>query len=169
MKPVMALVDISIEDDGWLCIDFERLVQQACSMVLLQLNIDNRFQINVMGCNDKRITDLNSKFREIKTATNVLSWPSQERSSLKKGKSPKSPIFIEHKENELGDIAISYNYCIEEARLLDRPFEAHISHLVVHGTLHLLGFDHILDEDARLMEKFEIEILEDLGVSNPYK
>ena len=69
---------------------------------------------------------------------------------------------------ELGDIAISYDTCAREAADAGIPFDHHVTHLIVHGTLHLLGFDHVRDADGTLMEGFESEILGKLDIPDPY-
>ena len=69
---------------------------------------------------------------------------------------------------ELGDIAIAHGVCTCEAAAAGRPFDWHVTHLLVHGVLHLLGYDHVEDEDAALMERIEVEILAALGVPDPY-
>jgi probable rRNA maturation factor len=68
----------------------------------------------------------------------------------------------------LGDIAIAYDTCAREAAETGKPFAHHVTHLIVHGTLHLLGYDHIRDKDATLMESIEVTILGKLGVPDPY-
>ena len=68
----------------------------------------------------------------------------------------------------MGDIAIAFDTCQREADAQGKRFDAHVSHLLVHGFLHLLGYDHISDEDAALMEGLEVEILATLGVADPY-
>ena len=70
---------------------------------------------------------------------------------------------------ELGDIAISYDTCAAEARAAGKPMTAHVIHLVVHGLLHLLGYDHETDADAALMEGLEVKILGKLGLDDPYR
>ena len=69
---------------------------------------------------------------------------------------------------ELGDIALSYDTCAREAMQAAKPFADHLTHLIVHGTLHLLGYDHMTDGDAALMERIEVEILGNLGLDDPY-
>jgi probable rRNA maturation factor len=69
---------------------------------------------------------------------------------------------------ELGDIAISWQTCEREARAAGRAMEDHVLHLLVHAMLHLLGYDHIHEEDAALMEGLEVEILAMMGVADPY-
>ena len=165
----MAKVEVSIEDPGWNSLDFTKLMELACSATLEQLEIDSRFQISILGCSDKRIATLNSEFRNKEAVTNVLSWPAEERSAPKPGISPTKPNFVENQENELGDLAFAYNFCIEEAKLIGRLPSDHVTHLAVHGTMHLLGFDHTLAKDAVLMEGLEINILKKLGIEDPYK
>ena len=69
---------------------------------------------------------------------------------------------------ELGDIAISFDTCQAEAEAASKPLQAHVTHLIVHGVLHLLGYDHVDDADATLMEQYEVEILGNLGLDDPY-
>jgi probable rRNA maturation factor len=70
---------------------------------------------------------------------------------------------------ELGDIAISYDTCAAEAAAAAKPMQAHVTHLILHGLLHLLGYDHISDADAALMEGLEVEILGKMGHDDPYR
>ena len=165
----MVKVEVSIEDDGWNSLSFIKLIERACSVTLEQLGIDSRFQISVLGCSDSRIATLNSEFRNKEEVTNVLSWPAEERLAQKPGILPPKPKFLEKHENELGDLAFAYNFCVEEAKLAGRLPTDHLTHLAVHGTMHLLGFDHILEKDAVLMEGIEIRILKKLGIEDPYK
>ena len=104
------------------------------------------------------IAVLNAAFRDKEAATNVLSWPSAERS-------PGTPLTD---TPELGDIAMAYETCVREAEAGGISLEFHTLHLLVHGTLHLLGYDHEEDADADLMEATETAILAKLGVPNPY-
>jgi probable rRNA maturation factor len=80
---------------------------------------------------------------------------------------PPEPGAAEDPES-LGDIAIAWETCAREAVEQDKPMAEHVTHLIVHGVLHLLGYDHIEDEDAALMEGLEVRILASLGVSDPY-
>ncbi|MFT5744462.1 MAG: putative rRNA maturation factor [Paracoccaceae bacterium] len=73
------------------------------------------------------------------------------------------------RDPELGDIAIAFDTCKREAADAGRTMADHCSHLIVHGTLHLLGYDHERDADATLMEGLEIQILGKLGIADPYK
>ena len=69
---------------------------------------------------------------------------------------------------ELGDIALSYDTCAREAAESSKRFEDHLTHLIIHGVLHLLGYDHLTEGDASLMEGIEVEILGNLGLDDPY-
>jgi probable rRNA maturation factor len=69
---------------------------------------------------------------------------------------------------ELGDIAIAYETCEREAAAQGKPMADHVTHLLVHGLLHCLGYDHVDDEDAAVMEATEVRILASLGLSDPY-
>ena len=157
-------LDCLIEDARWGVAGLEPLAQKAALASLRHLGLrPDAFEISVMGCNDARIATLNADFRGKPQPTNVLSWPSEERGSDTPGARPAAPD-----PGELGDIAIAYDTCQREAAEQGKPFQAHVTHLLVHATLHLLGYDHIDDQDAALMEKLEVEILATLGLEDPY-
>ena len=158
-------LDVIIEDERWSEFGLETLVQRAIEATLLHFGYDVvHWEVSVLGCNDARIADLNGDFRAKRQPTNVLSWPSVDR-FVGAGKRPKAPTG----DPELGDIAISYETCKNEAKSGNKPLEHHVTHLIVHGVLHLLGYDHESDDDADLMEATEIAILEGLGIANPYE
>lgn len=160
------LVDTVLQDDRWAALNLGDLADIACRASLTSLGLDPEdFEISLLGCDDVQIAGLNSNFRDKQAATNVLSWPSAERGSDIAGCAPTLPATGE----ELGDIAISYETCIAEAKTADKPPQEHVTHLLVHGTLHLLGYDHISDEDATLMEQLETQILASLGHPDPYR
>jgi len=108
--------------------------------------------IRVVGLDESR--QLNCQYRQKDKPTNVLSFPSDLPEELQ------LPL--------LGDLVICAPVVTEEAQSQDKTLQAHWAHMVVHGTLHLLGFDHIEDSDAETMESLEIEILNSLGFHNPY-
>ncbi|MEO0370936.1 MAG: rRNA maturation RNase YbeY [Pseudomonadota bacterium] len=157
------IVEISFEDDRWADAGFKTLAEAAAKAVIAHLLHTAAWEISVLACDDVRISELNEGFREKPGPTNVLSWPSEERGATDPGDVPMSPEDI-----ELGDIAISYDTCLSEAQAAGMPLAQHATHLMVHACLHLLGYDHIRDEDATLMEGIEIEILGKLGIPNPY-
>ena len=158
------LVDLVIEDERWAALDMEALAERAAGAALEVAGITSEYEICVMACDDARITELNSEFREKPTATNVLSWPAFELSPEIEGGQPMPPPPAE----SLGDIAIAYETCEREAVAMDITMQAHVLHLIVHGCLHLLGYDHETDKDATVMEKLEVKALASMGVDDPY-
>lgn len=158
-------IDVLIEDHRWDALDVETLADKACRAAFQHVLGDTAAEVSVLACNDRRIADLNEDFRGKPTPTNVLSWPSQERGAQADGGTPNLVLGL---DAELGDIAIAYDTCLREADASGRSLADHTMHLLVHGTLHLLGFDHERDGDAQLMERIEVEILGNLGVADPY-
>ena len=164
------LVETLIEDARWKEVRLTVLAQVAARNTLIHLGLNpGDFAISLMGCDDARIMALNDDFRERPSATNVLSWPSEERAAATPGARPDPPHVGPMPPEELGDIAIAYETCVAEAEAAGKPISAHVSHLIVHATLHLLGYDHISDADAALMEGLEVEILASMGQANPYR
>ncbi|MDG2341320.1 MAG: rRNA maturation RNase YbeY [Paracoccaceae bacterium] len=160
-------IDTICEDERWETAALSSLAESASDTTLQHLGYDqSSFEIALLGCDDSRITALNADFREKPQATNVLSWPSIDRTAEIAGKTPTAPQLPF--DEELGDIAISYDTCRREAEAANRPFSDHVTHLIVHGVLHLLGYDHIRDSDATLMERIEVEILGKMGIGDPY-
>jgi probable rRNA maturation factor len=155
-------VDLIVEDARWEGVGLEALVERACRAALDHLGVAGA-EISVLACDDARIAALNGDFRGKAQPTNVLSWPSEERGAAVPGGAPVAPGDL-----ELGDIAIAWETCAREAAEAGKDFADHVSHLLVHATLHLLGYDHIDEKDAALMEGVEVEILGKLGIEDPY-
>ena len=164
------LVDTLTEDARWDGIGLAGLAETAARATLARLRLPAAgFQISLLGCTDARIAVLNADFRGKPQPTNVLSWPSEDRAAETDGGAPARPRPGPADDPaELGDIAIAWETCQREADEVGRPVADHVTHLLVHGTLHLLGYDHIRDKDAALMEGLEVEILASLGVADPY-
>ncbi|MBE9639018.1 rRNA maturation RNase YbeY [Salipiger mangrovisoli] len=164
------LTDTIIEDDRWEEAGLEDLAETAARAALTHLGLDPAaFEIAVLACDDARIAELNAEFREKPTPTNVLSWPSEERGAEHEGAIPEPPETEDGPfTTELGDLAIAYETCAREAREGGKSLTDHVTHLVVHGTLHLLGYDHVREGDATLMENIETEILGKMGIADPY-
>jgi probable rRNA maturation factor len=164
------LVDCLTEDHRWESLGLEDMAEAAALAVLDRLGMDpSDFEISLLGCNDSRIAELNADFRGKPQPTNVLSWPSEERGAAVAGAMPVLPALSPMGPVELGDIAIAYDTCLAEAQAAGKTLAGHATHLLVHGTLHLLGFDHERPADGALMEGLEIEILGNLGISDPYE
>jgi len=156
-------VEILIETEGWRDVDVTALAVRAVGATLRHRRVDPACDVSVLACDDARIAALNSDFRDRPRPTNVLSWPSEERGACRDGAAPAAPH-----DPELGDIAIALGTCAAEAAAAGIPLADHATHLLVHATLHLLGYDHVRDGDAALMETLETEILADLGLPDPY-
>lgn len=114
-------------------------------------------EITIRIINVDEMAALNLTYRHKKGPTNILSFPFQ----LPNGVETDPPI--------LGDIVICAEIVNREAKEQNKTKEAHWAHMVVHGILHLLGYDHLFPKDARVMEALEIEILKQLGYKNPYE
>ena len=165
------LVDCVIEDSRWQAIGLPALAETAVGAVFSALGLpDVGLNLCLMGCDDARILALNADFRGKAKPTNVLSWPSWDLAPDVAGAMPDPPEPGTDQDPEsLGDIAIAFDTCAREAEADAMSMAAHVTHLVVHGTLHLLGYDHDRDPDAVLMESTEVRILATLGISDPYE
>ncbi len=164
------LVEITLEDARWQDL-LPALSERAARAVLSDqgLNPDD-FEISLLGCDDARIAVLNAEFRGKPMPTNVLSWPSADLAAEVEGARPEAPEpFLPDERESLGDIAIAWETCLREAEDQQKPLESHVTHLIVHGILHLLGYDHIREGDATLMEATEIRVLDRMGISDPYE
>ena len=118
-----------------------------------------RLEVSILLTDDAQIQALNSEYRQLDKPTNVLSFAARDEDSPLP---PDGPIL-------LGDVIIAYQTAEREARDEGKSFADHLSHLVVHGVLHLLGYDHMADDEAEEMESLERSILAALGVPDPYK
>jgi probable rRNA maturation factor len=119
-------------------------------------------EVAVVLIDDAAIRDLNRQWRGCDCATNVLSFPASKPRGRNVSPPPASDML-------LGDIVIAYETTAREAAGQGLPLTHHLTHLAVHGFLHLLGYDHELDEPAQAMEQLEGSILERLGILNPYR
>lgn len=164
------LVDTVIEDPRWEAFGLPPVAEAAAQAAFATLGLPTSgFSLCVMGCDDTRIAALNAEFRAKGQPTNVLSWPSEDRSAEAPGAIPALPVAGDSDDpEELGDIAIAWETCHREAAEQGKTPQDHVAHLIVHATLHLLGYDHVNDEDAALMESVETAILAGMGISDPY-
>jgi probable rRNA maturation factor len=149
---------IDIADDAWAGVaDIERLTERAIGAALDHVRADRNVEVSVLFASDAEAARLNSQWRRKDYAPNILSFPAPEMQDVPRGE-PKP----------LGDLILAAGTVAREADEQGKPLTSHLTHLIVHGTLHLLGFDHIEDQDAQAMETAEIAILAGLGVPNPY-
>ena len=114
-------------------------------------------EVSVLWTDDLKIAELNQHFRSKSGATNILSFPSSDRSVLNEGR-----LFM-------GDLVLGFETVMSEAKVAGIAEQDHTAHLLLHGLLHLAGFDHILDDEAAEMEKLESYLLTEIGIADPYK
>ncbi len=147
-------LDISIGDKDWKSIpNLRRLARAAVSAAVPDKNIS----ISLLFASDARVAEINGQWRAKPQATNVLSFPVLAKTPVPAGQ-----------PRPLGDIVLAYGVVAKEAQQQKKPVANHVSHLIVHGVLHLLGYDHENDRDAEAMEGLETKILAGLGIENPY-
>ena len=164
------MLDISIEADwewdsstGW-----EALVRRAAEAAIAESafpqlsRIDRPVELSVRLTGDPEVQALNARWRGKDKPTNVLSFPQLEVEELE-------TIASDGPELMLGDLVLAHGVCAREAEEKAVAVEDHASHLIVHGTLHLLGYDHQEDEQADDMEAREVRALARLGIADPYE
>ncbi len=164
------MIDILIDDPQWQEVPLADLAERAMAETLRHLGVPpDPVSVSLLACDDARIAELNGAFRDKPGPTNVLSWPTEDLAAEVAGKSPLMPTPDFHGSMALGDVAIAYETCAREAREFGKSLDDHVTHLLVHGILHLFGYDHIRDPDATLMQGLETEILGKLGLDDPYR
>ncbi|MEE9387419.1 MAG: rRNA maturation RNase YbeY [Paracoccaceae bacterium] len=163
-------VIVLVEDARWNSVDLSHLAERGFGAVLSVLGLGpDGYEATVLGCNDAKISQLNSDFRQKPQPTNVLSWPSADLVRPHPDGPPcLPPTGTLEQPYELGDIAISYETCAKESGEFGKEMSAHVLHLLVHGTLHLFGYDHVVTKDAEEMENLERQALAILGQPDPY-
>jgi probable rRNA maturation factor len=140
--------------------DAESIIHRAIATAAGMVDADvGEAELAVMLTDDAGIRTLNGNWRGIDKPTNVLSFPALQ---------PTGRRGPDDAPRMLGDIAISYETTRREADDEQRPFDHHLSHLAIHGFLHLIGYDHEKDDDAETMEALEAEVLAQLGIPDPY-
>lgn len=155
-------VDIAVEDRNWIRREpaLSKLTTKILKRVLKSVNWPAaiKTEISIVYSNDNNVQELNRDWRGKDKPTNVLSFPQFENFTPDTGQ-------IAH----LGDIVMAYQTISREAKEQKKAFQAHLTHLLIHGLLHLLGYDHETDKDAKKMEKLEVQILAGLGYTDPYQ
>lgn len=156
----MIELDIMVEAGGWSAVeDVEALAQKAAEAASVVARRDGEtLEISVMLTDDAHIRDLNRTWRGKDKATNVLSFPA-----------PEPPGSAAAGPRHLGDIALAYETLAREADEESKPLAHHFAHLVVHGVLHLFGYDHEVEAEAERMEDLEVKALSTLGIADPYR
>ncbi len=155
-------VDIDIED--WPAGKWETLAERAASAAISQAPelANSRLTTSLLFTSDAEVHTLNREWRDRDKPTNVLSFPMLERAELLDLEAEGPPVM-------LGDLALAYETCAREAAEKGVPLDHHAAHLIVHGLLHLAGYDHETSpEDADHMEALEIKALAQMGIADPY-
>ena len=147
------MIDIEVEDKAWTAAlpEVGSVVERAARAALAHGDLGADAALTVLLTSDEAVRDLNARFRGKDRATNVLSFPAPETAAP-----------------HLGDIALARGVCAVEAEAQGKPLEHHLSHLVAHGVLHLLGWDHETDDEAEEMEGLERRILAEMDIPDPY-
>lgn len=146
------LIDIIIVYPPWKAKKVKPLIRQVATKTLSSLNIPQKAGLCIKLSSNAEIKELNKIYRHKDAPTNVLSFPIQE---------------FPH-QTSLGDIILAFETVEEEAISQHKKFEHHLAHLVVHGVLHLLGYDHEQESNALLMESLESQILKPFNIKDPY-
>jgi probable rRNA maturation factor len=147
------MIEVSIQDQAWIATlpDAVALAKATAEAALAEVGGPRPVDVAILLADDAAIRALNARFRGQDRATNVLSFPA----------GPDAP-------GHAGDIALAHGVCVAEAGAQGKPLAHHLRHLIVHGVLHLCGFDHEDDAEALVMEGLERRILAELGVTDPY-
>lgn len=154
-------IDVAIADENWTSALDD--VEGVCSTVAhaaFRAAIDttaDQAEVSILLTDDAQVHELNKLYRNKDKPTNVLSFAAQDGAET-----------FEHEKGLLGDIVIAYGVAQQEATEEHKSLRDHLSHLVVHGMLHLLGHDHEEAAEAERMETLEISTLAGLGIANPY-
>ena len=160
-RPALPATEVLVTADCWQAEPgAEAVIHRAIELAAEIVDADTAdAELAVMLTDDTGIRTLNRNWRGIDKPTNVLSFPALQPVGAR-GPDDAPPM--------LGDIAIAYETMWREADEEAKPFEHHLSHLAVHGFLHLVGYDHENNDDAEAMEALEREVLAQLGIPDPY-
>jgi probable rRNA maturation factor len=146
------LFDVEIEDEAWIAaLPAAEMLARGAALAALDSEGAAHEGVTILLADDEAVRALNARFRGKDAPTNVLSFPA-----------PHNP------ERHLGDLALAFGVCAREAAEQGKPLAHHLQHMTVHGVLHLLGYDHMRDDEAEAMEGLERAVLAGLGVPDPY-
>ncbi|MGI9372243.1 MAG: rRNA maturation RNase YbeY [Hyphomicrobiales bacterium] len=151
------IVDIDIADERWE--EYRDLAVRAAIAALEHLEFESdSAELALKLSDDEEVQRLNSLYRGKNEPTNVLSFEAD----------PPHANLPESQSQPIGDVILAFETVEKEAGVQEKNLENHLCHLIVHGVLHLCGYSHDDDATAQAMEKFEITILDELGIANPY-
>lgn len=155
MDDPSSIISDVIDDHNWDSFDISQF-EHIAELILRKFEYDlSNIEVCLYLTNDETIKSLNNEYRGKNSVTNVLSFEGD---------------YDENEKNPqiLGSIVIAHDYTLNESKEMNIPFEDHVKHLFIHGMLHLLGYDHIKDEDFEKMKEQEIFFLDLLQIKNPY-
>ena len=167
-------LEISIDHSDWskALPNYQNLIEECIGEVASNVRegraLSNfiHIELSIVLCSDELIHKLNHEYREKNKATNVLSFCGLDESEIQGYlRHLNSP---EQRPYSLGEIYIAYETMDSEAKAASKSLKDHFQHLVIHGVLHLLGYDHIIDDEAEQMEALETLLLSNLGIDDPY-
>jgi len=165
---MMLAIDIEADEEWDSSTDWSLLVRKAAEAAIAEsafpqlAEATRPVELSVRLTGDEEVRALNSEWRKKDKPTNVLSFPMAEPYELEQADE-------EGPELMLGDIVLARGVCEREAAEKAIPVERHAAHLLVHGTLHLLGYDHAAEDEAAEMERREVKALARLGIADPYE
>jgi len=163
------MIEVAVlQEEGWPEEDWELLAQRAIVAAITHspyaafATDEAMYEVAVKLTSDEEVHELNRAYRDKDRPTNVLSFPQVQRDLLETtGNTDDGEVL-------LGDIVLAQGVCAAEAEVKGISMADHAAHLIVHGTFHLLGYDHMVDGEADAMEALEIQALESIGLADPY-
>ncbi|WP_242147789.1 rRNA maturation RNase YbeY [Sphingomonas sp. BAUL-RG-20F-R05-02] len=164
------MIDVALSaEDVWPAQDWETLALRAATAAIERtpngdiLTTPALYEVSVRLTDDAEVQQLNAQYRHKDKPTNVLSFPMIQADLLESvGQNSDDGEVL------LGDIVLAHGVCAAEAAERGITLADHATHLIVHGTLHLLGYDHMVEDEAEAMEAIEIDALKSLGLADPY-
>ncbi len=151
----MPNVDIQVRDRRFF--EYKKGLKPFCHRIIKKAwNDQEPAEISLVLADDEFVHQLNREYRGKDCPTNVLSFETDDRPS-----EVGVPWLA-------GDIIVSFDTVLKEAQAQDKSFESHLAHLIIHGTLHLQGYDHLTETEAQEMEALEVKLMQEMGYQNPY-
>ncbi len=191
INPINVIIDYNMWEEQDQFNTWQQLIVNVFNEIM-QMHECSNCSVNLLLTDNNTIRDLNKRFRNIDKPTNILSFPqitvnakttssnsnycgtNSDDNNNQQTVHNNEDVFINKaplcklKDINIGDLAMSYNVIMNESKLFSKPFFDRCTHLFVHGVLHLLGMDHIEEDERLKMESLEIKILENFFIKNPY-
>ncbi len=169
----MILVDLVIKSKKWSEIAaIEKKITKICQKLIPLTNLKKfldqkaKIEVAILLIGSAKMKNLNFKYRAQNSTTNVLSFPANQDNTVKNGNLKNLKLYDNYLF--LGDIICCFEAVKDESEAENKKFFDHLTHLILHSILHLIGYDHEKPADARIMEQLEIKILKTINIKNPY-